>query len=343
MDSRYPELPPQVRLHRLVARAVELDGGERAQRFLVLPVKRLYGAVSLVVLPAVVLVAEPQKLLVVPVQSLELGDRHEKVASVVPDLVLNVPFFMPRVRVAEGRIEAVVLLEAEEGVAQLALPSLEHLLHDGRHVVEPQPRRHPSQMLEDRLQTLEEAFPVLTLEELEISCVAVGEGNGEILPRAERPVFVEIGASEIHLRLSSFVLQRESGADVGVDLPLLLLHVGGNGPVRAVEIRICPLQPCVHPLRRVPLFAPILDVVFEPLVDPLHVGLQLRPTIPFGLNGRNFVEVVLFYVLSRGLPVDSELRRDGADGASLVEIRFSDIIDAGHCEHPPFPPLKVSG
>ena len=39
-------------------------------------------------------------------------------------------------------------------------------------------------------------------------------------------------------------------------------------------------------------------------------------------------------------PDDAELRRDGADGVPLVEIRFSDIIDPGHGEHPPFPPLR---
>ena len=51
--------------------------------FIVLAVERLYAAVLFVMLPAVVFVAEPQKLPVVSLKDLELGDRYQQVASVV--------------------------------------------------------------------------------------------------------------------------------------------------------------------------------------------------------------------------------------------------------------------
>lgn len=104
----------------------------------------------------------------------------------VADLVFHIPLFVSGVHVAEGRLEPVVFLEAEEGVAQVPLSFLENLGHDCGHVVEPQPRRYSSNMFEDCLQSLEEAFPVLSPEELEVAGIAVGEGDVEVLPRTER-------------------------------------------------------------------------------------------------------------------------------------------------------------
>ena len=48
-----------------------------------------------------------------------------------------------------------------------------------------------------------------------------------------------------------------------------------------------------------------------------------------------------FFCIMRvaGISLTLSIRCNAADYGRT----FSDIIDAGHCEHPPFPPLKVSG
>jgi len=262
---------------------------------------------------------------------------------VVAHLVFHIPLFVPGVHVAEGRLEPVVFLETEEGLAQVPLSFLEYLDHDGGHVVEPQPRRNSSNMFEDCLQPLEEAFPVLSPEELEVAGVAVGEGDVEVLPRTESSVFVKVGAAEVHLGFSRLVLQRQCGADARVDLVLLLLHVGGHRAVGTTEVLHLRTQTVVYALGRVALFPPCLHVALEPFVDLLPPGLELGPPACCRLDRRRFVEVLFLDVLPRGFAVDAEPCRDGADGAAILEIGFSDIIDPGHCEHPPFPPPEVSG
>src|SRR5690606_9691163 len=90
--------------------------------------------------------------------------RHQHVSPVIADLVLHIAFFMPGIYIAEYCFETVMLHETHEIICQVPASALYYLSYYGAGIIKPYPWRHSTYVLKYRLQALEQAFLVLSLE-----------------------------------------------------------------------------------------------------------------------------------------------------------------------------------
>jgi len=284
-------------------------------------------------LPLVVLGAALEQLRVEGLQIVEVGHGYEEIAAVVADLVLHAALLVPGGGVAERQGEAEVLLEATEPIGEGALPTPQDLPHDGGGVVEPQPGWNPTDEQEDRDQSLEQALRVLSGNHLQETGIAVREGDTEVEPVYQCALQLIIGLSEVHLRLPGSVDQRQGRLGVPAQLPLALPHIGGNRAVGAGE-PLLSHQPVVDALGGVPLLAPSAPVLLQPGIDR---GLEALQN-PWPTPRRPLcwlVPVLLLEVLAHRLSVDALLFSNPADAVAFLKESLPDIMDLGHCKHPP--------
>lgn len=162
----------------------------------------------LVVLALSIVFATTQQL---AVESLHVGhgmQGDKKVATHVACLVLDVPFLMTGVEIAECVLEVIMLHETQE---DLRYPQvLADASTYAASFIKDEARRDASDAMEYVLQAVGDAFRLLSTEDLYVAGIAVRKNNAEELvhPLLATSV-VEVCFAEIHLCFSRLPIQLE--------------------------------------------------------------------------------------------------------------------------------------
>src|SRR5208283_2439118 len=99
--------------------------------------------------------------------------------------------------IAEDGFKPVMLAESDKIVRKCTFALFEHLGDNGLGVIEPDFRRHASDMLEDCDKTLEQTFLIFSLRHLEISFIAIRKGHIYIFAAAEPTIFIVFSITKI--------------------------------------------------------------------------------------------------------------------------------------------------
>ena len=281
----------------------------------------------LVVGPMPISLASPEQRLIEQREVVHLRPRHQQVTAQIADLVLHVPLFVATVRVAQRDREPIVRLKALEQIREADRPR--HFPAHGRGVVEDQPRRHPPEALEHRLQPREQTLRRLPPKQLQVARMAEGEAHGKILASLWGPVQYRFGRAEVHLTLAWMPDQFQS-ARGGRGRPQTL-HVALDQGVRPREVGVLSLQALPDALGRVVLLVEGAGIVGQPLLNHGSIGIEFRGARR-PRRRRRGREILLRQILADGLAVDAEAGRNRAGTEALVLQRF-DLGLLGHGDH----------
>ena len=223
-----------------------------------------------------------QKPAVERLDVVEGGDRDEQVAPERPHLVLHAALLVARVGVGEAVVEAVVGGERPEERRRHDLGA--DPAADLGGVVEHRPRRHAAGELERGAQPVAHAFGRLAPEHLGEPDVGVRELDHQVVAPPERPADAEVRLAEVDLALAGAPI--EDQVPLGLALPALPSDPLPRGPdevpdrlVGALEALLLD-EPVVDAPRGVALLAPHAQVLPEPSLDRLGVGLHHRRRRP---------------------------------------------------------------
>lgn len=323
------DLAPLVARSHEPGHAGERPGGQGAEGGAVRLEELAPRAVPPPVPPLAEAVCHPEEGLVVLPQVADAGNGDEYVGAHEGDLSLDVTLLVPRVGVAEPRLEAVVEPEPAE---ELGLP---HLVEDSAprpgRVVEHDDGRDSPYVAKDVGEALTHALRRAPSEHLEPRHAGVRERDHEEQHPLPAVRGVEVGLAEVGLRGSGGPLEVEEalgGSAPHLELPVVdvLLDQG----VPAVVAGAAELGEDLP--RGVALLPPDVPVGLQYGVDRRLVRIQLRrPRDDAG--GRLGREVDLVEELSDRLPVVP--RPTGYLGYAVpLRPQPPHVIDLRHARHP---------
>ena len=217
---------------------------------------------------------------------------HEQVAPDESHLVLDGSLLVPGIWVAEGEGEAVM---GGEGGEELRCPDVvADAPADARGVVEHYPGGHAADVLEYVLESLAYALRVLPGEHLGQPDVGERKGEHEVAQAAPYAHHVEIGLSEVRLRLARRPNQVQEALLADAELLLEPADIVPDG--RVGDLR--PLfrhQALPNALGRMALLVPALGILFQP--GDYERAVLVHDARRFAPGGRARRQVGLFEIL----------------------------------------------
>ena len=194
--------------YRLKSGCVKARRRKREQSAPVLLKQLTDQAVFVVVLAFHVLVAGTEKIGILFRERLELGDRNQLVTSEIAYLVFHISLFPARFRVHKDGFEAVMLGKAAESIGKISTAAFYNLRDNGFGIVKPDLGGNASNVFKHRLQSLQKAFQIFSIVQLQVTAIAIWKTEYKILAI---PVIVtvlnEVSRAKVGLSLSRMVDQ----------------------------------------------------------------------------------------------------------------------------------------